>query len=339
MYMSGDRLGLYAALAEMPDASPERAGEQCGHRGALCARVARAAGGRRPARRRHTTTRRPDDPALPAAGGGRRGHDRRRTASTTWRRWRRWSRASGRPLPAVLEAFRTGGGVPYAAYGEDLRSGIARLNRPMFLHQLATEWIPAMPDIQARLQRATRRPGSPISAAAAGGRASPSPAPTRPSRSTASTSTRHPSPRPAATPNAPGVGDRVRFDCRDAGDPALAGRYDLVMLFETLHDMADPVSALRAARCAARAGRRGARRRREGRRDLHRPGRRARAVQLRLERAALPARGADRAELGRDRNGHPPRRRCAASPGKPASPRSTVLPVDHDFWRFYRLNP
>ena len=32
-----------------------------------------------------------------------------------------------------------------------------------------------------------------------------------------------------------------------ARDPALGGRYGLVMLFETLHDMADPVSALRAA--------------------------------------------------------------------------------------------
>ena len=42
-------------------------------------------------------------------------------------------------------------------------------------------------------------------------------------------------------------GDRVRFDCRDAGDPALAGRNELVMVFETLHDMAVPVSALRAA--------------------------------------------------------------------------------------------
>lgn len=39
----------------------------------------------------------------------------------------------------------------------------------------------------------------------------------------------------------------MRFDCHDAGDPALAGRYDLVTLFETVHDMADPVAALRAA--------------------------------------------------------------------------------------------
>src|SRR5215208_5325170 len=30
-----------------------------------------------------------------------------------------------RPLPAVLEAFRTGGGVPYPEYGKDMRESIA----------------------------------------------------------------------------------------------------------------------------------------------------------------------------------------------------------------------
>lgn len=59
----------------------------------------------------------------------------------------------GQTLLAVLEAFRTGGGVPYAAYGAYLRVAIARLNRPMFLHQLAADWIPALPDIEARLRQ------------------------------------------------------------------------------------------------------------------------------------------------------------------------------------------
>jgi hypothetical protein len=62
--------------------------------------------------------------------------------------------AVAQALPQVLDAFRSGGGVPYAAYGADLRAGIARLNRPMFVNQLAAEWIPAMPDIEARLRRA-----------------------------------------------------------------------------------------------------------------------------------------------------------------------------------------
>jgi 2-polyprenyl-3-methyl-5-hydroxy-6-metoxy-1,4-benzoquinol methylase len=42
-----------------------------------------------------------------------------------------------------------------------------------------------------------------------------------------------------------GLSDRVRFDLRDAGDPSLCGQYDLVTAFETIHDMADPVSSLR----------------------------------------------------------------------------------------------
>jgi SAM-dependent methyltransferase len=45
-----------------------------------------------------------------------------------------------------------------------------------------------------------------------------------------------------------GVHDRVRFEVRDAGDTALAGSFDLVTAFETIHDMANPVGALRAMR-------------------------------------------------------------------------------------------
>jgi 2-polyprenyl-3-methyl-5-hydroxy-6-metoxy-1,4-benzoquinol methylase len=43
-----------------------------------------------------------------------------------------------------------------------------------------------------------------------------------------------------------GVSDRVKFHVRNAADPPLVGRYDLVAAFECIHDMADPVSALRA---------------------------------------------------------------------------------------------
>jgi SAM-dependent methyltransferase len=45
-----------------------------------------------------------------------------------------------------------------------------------------------------------------------------------------------------------GVDSRVTFDVRDAADPALSGQFDLVCAFETIHDMADPVSALRTLR-------------------------------------------------------------------------------------------
>jgi 2-polyprenyl-3-methyl-5-hydroxy-6-metoxy-1,4-benzoquinol methylase len=40
----------------------------------------------------------------------------------------------------------------------------------------------------------------------------------------------------------------VTFEVRSAADPAGSGQYDLVTAFETVHDMADPVGALRAMR-------------------------------------------------------------------------------------------
>jgi 2-polyprenyl-3-methyl-5-hydroxy-6-metoxy-1,4-benzoquinol methylase len=45
-----------------------------------------------------------------------------------------------------------------------------------------------------------------------------------------------------------GLGDRLRFHLRDAADPELAGRYDLVTVFEAIHDMSQPVEALHAMR-------------------------------------------------------------------------------------------
>ena len=45
-----------------------------------------------------------------------------------------------------------------------------------------------------------------------------------------------------------GVADRVRFSVTDAADLGGAGGYDLVMIFEALHDVSRPVDALSAAR-------------------------------------------------------------------------------------------
>ena len=45
-----------------------------------------------------------------------------------------------------------------------------------------------------------------------------------------------------------GVAERVTFEVRDAADPSLAESYDLVTAFETIHDMTNPVGALKAMR-------------------------------------------------------------------------------------------
>jgi len=55
------------------------------------------------------------------------------------------------PMEALLDAYRTGGGVPYEAYGADTREGISAINRPMFAHQLAG-WLASIPQVDARLR-------------------------------------------------------------------------------------------------------------------------------------------------------------------------------------------
>jgi hypothetical protein len=54
-------------------------------------------------------------------------------------------------LPDLIEAFRTGAGVPYAAYGADTRAAISGLNRPMYRGDLAKVWLAALPDVHAKL--------------------------------------------------------------------------------------------------------------------------------------------------------------------------------------------
>ena len=55
------------------------------------------------------------------------------------------------PLQALLGAFRTGAGVPYADYGIDLRLGQAGMNRNLFLQSLGNEYLPAIEDLHDRL--------------------------------------------------------------------------------------------------------------------------------------------------------------------------------------------
>jgi len=151
------------------------------------------------------------------------------------------------PLQAVLSAYRTGGGVPYADYGADLREGQADMNRAMFLQELGTAWLPAIPDVHARLH--ADPPARVADIGCGAGWSSIGIAHSYPKIQVDGYDLDAPSMELArANADAAGLGDRVHFHVRDASDPTLAGRYDLVTAFECIHDMSDPVGALRAMR-------------------------------------------------------------------------------------------
>lgn len=156
------------------------------------------------------------------------------------------------PIHAVAEAFRTGGGVPYSDYGVDLREGQARINRAMFLHQLGPEHLASIPDLDARLRA---NPPARVADIGCGlGWSSIGIAVTYPNAIVDGFDLDEASVAEAqANLREAGVADRVSIQLHDAADPALAGRYDLVTAFECVHDMSDPVGALRTMRRLAGA--------------------------------------------------------------------------------------
>lgn len=152
-----------------------------------------------------------------------------------------------RPLDAILAAYRTGAGVPYEDYGEDLHAGQAGTTRPQFLNLLAQEWLPAMPDIHARLQA---DPAARVADIGMGlGWSSIALAKAYPRVRVDGFDLDEASVRAArANAEAAGVAEQVAFHRRDAGDPTLAGRYDFALAVECIHDMPNPVATLRAMR-------------------------------------------------------------------------------------------
>jgi 2-polyprenyl-3-methyl-5-hydroxy-6-metoxy-1,4-benzoquinol methylase len=152
-----------------------------------------------------------------------------------------------RPLPAVLEAYRTGGGVPYPDYGEDMREGIAHANRAMFVNLMGTEWLPAVSDVHERLQ--ADPPARVADVGCGTGWSSISIAREYPKVRVEGFDLDEDSIAEAkANAEAEDLTDRVTFQVRDAADPELSGRYDLAIAIECIHDMGQPVEALRAMR-------------------------------------------------------------------------------------------
>jgi SAM-dependent methyltransferase len=153
-------------------------------------------------------------------------------------------------LPELLEAFRTGGGVAWEDYGADMREAQEAFNRPAFVNQLGQEWLPAVPDVDARL----RAPGARVAELACGsGWASIAIARAYPGVRVDGFDLDEASVDLArANARASGVADRVTFRVADvSAGPGTEGGYDLVCVLEAIHDMSRPVEALATARSLA----------------------------------------------------------------------------------------
>lgn len=162
--------------------------------------------------------------------------------------------AAAAQVPSVAHAFRTGTGVPWSAFGTDMRESEADLNRPAYLGLLAQEWLSMLPDVLLRL-----RSDEPARVADVGCGAG---------WSAIALAQGWPSVQVDAFEVDPASVELAR---RNVAEAKLDGRvhvweqdiatvreqaggaYDLVTAFECLHDLPDPVSALAAMRGLAGA--------------------------------------------------------------------------------------
>jgi SAM-dependent methyltransferase len=242
-----------------------------------------------------------------------------------------------KPLPALLEAYKTGAGVPYPDFGVDTREGIAEMNRPMFLNLLGQEWLPSIPELHARLQEDP--PARVLDAGCGTGWSSIAIARAYPNAIVHGFDADEASiARARANAAAAGLADRVTFAVRDASRPGIAGRFDLVTAFETVHDMGRPVAALtRMRELLVEGGVLLVADERVGE-TFSAPG--DAIERLNYGFSALHCLAATIAESDEAATGtvmRPPTlRRYAQEAGFSAV---EIAPVEHDFWRFYLLRP
>jgi 2-polyprenyl-3-methyl-5-hydroxy-6-metoxy-1,4-benzoquinol methylase len=151
---------------------------------------------------------------------------------------------AGRWLPQLTEAFLTGGAPPALPWEPE---GRAEYNRATFLNLLGKQWLPAVTDVHRRLRKDP--PARVADLACGAGWSSIAMAQAYPLVRVDGFDL-DPHVVAAARRNADqaGVSDRVTFAVSDASGPGVSGRFDLVTIFEGLHDMSRPAEALRVAR-------------------------------------------------------------------------------------------
>ncbi len=154
------------------------------------------------------------------------------------------------PVNQLMQAFRSGGGVPMEAYDPSTWEGLTRFTNGWFENLLVPVWLPAMPDVQTKLER-----GALVADVGCGhGKALIKLAQSYPLSRYVGYDSFAPSIQQAtANAQAAGVADRVRFEQRDVSE-GLPEQYDVITTFDVVHDAVNPRGLLRAIRNGLRPG-------------------------------------------------------------------------------------
>ncbi len=148
--------------------------------------------------------------------------------------------------PRIIEAARSGAGLGWHEHNDDVFDGCERFFRPGYAANLVHSWLPALQGVVERLGRGAR-----VADVGCGHGASTILMAEAFPRSTFVGVDYHAASieNARARATAAGLGDRIRFDVGSSGAVPGSG-YDLVTMFDCLHDMGDPVGAATSVRAA-----------------------------------------------------------------------------------------
>lgn len=146
--------------------------------------------------------------------------------------------------PQITERFRSGEGMGWHEHHHDLYEGTERFFRPGYLASLVESWLPALDGVVDKLKQ-----GAHVADIGCGHGASTILMAKAFPASTFVGSDYHDGSIQAARAAAEraGVADRVSFEVASAKDFG-PGPFDLVCVFDALHDMGDPAGAARHVR-------------------------------------------------------------------------------------------
>src|ERR1700723_127021 len=139
-------------------------------------------------------------------------------------------------VPRIAESFRTGAGMGWHEHADDVYHGCEKFFRPGYAANLVSTWIPALQDVKEKLERGAR-----IADVGCGKGASTVLMAKSFPKSQFFGFDYHDKSIEAArgVANREGLADRVTFEVANA--KAVSGKdYDLVAVFDCLHDMGDP---------------------------------------------------------------------------------------------------
>jgi 2-polyprenyl-3-methyl-5-hydroxy-6-metoxy-1,4-benzoquinol methylase len=146
--------------------------------------------------------------------------------------------------PRIADRVRSGDGFGWHEHVHDVHEGCERFFRPGYNAHLVAEWLPALDDVTAKLER-----GALVADAGCGHGSSTILMAQAFPHATFVGSDYHEGSIEIARARAQeaGVADRVSFQAA-AASAYTGGGYDLVTMFDCLHDMGDPVGAARHVR-------------------------------------------------------------------------------------------